>query len=252
MPDDCQADPRRIPDGSQTVSRPLPHRSHTAFTAPRPVPHRFQSAPSLAKTHSAVTLYAFIFLLFACFFTRLQPVPRSLPSALPHRSQTEPRAPPDRSRTAPDCSVGFRPVPDRSRTVPSMFAAPRPVPHRFHRFQTGPSPLLECSSSLRPVRHILQTAPRLIPDRFQTVPDRSQNQTAPHRSSTQKLALANSIQPMSMYLFAFGVFISPGGGVLLKTKDRRQKTGDQTSPLSAQTARKNPHTHTQPSSGNLR
>ena len=134
---------KRIPHGSQTVSRRLRDRSHTAFTAPRPVPHRFQSAPPLAKMLSAVAFYAFIFLLFACFFTRLQPVPRSLPSALPHRSQTEPRAPPDRSRTAPDCSVGFRPVPDRSRACPHRSqhvrhqTAQRPVPHRFHRSQTG-------------------------------------------------------------------------------------------------------------------
>ena len=56
---------------------------------------------------------------------------------------------------------------------------------------------------------------------------------------------------MTMHNSAFGVFISPGGGVLLKTKDRRQKTEDQTSPLSAETARKNPPPTPTPSSENL-
>ena len=54
---------------------------------------------------------------------------------------------------------------------------------------------------------------------------------------------------MTMHNSAFGVFISPGGGVLLKTKDRRQKTEDQTSPLSAETARKNPPPHRRPKTG---
>ena len=54
---------------------------------------------------------------------------------------------------------------------------------------------------------------------------------------------------MTMHNSAFGVFISPGGGVLFKTKDERRKTGRLRPPHSAETARKNPPTPP-PSSGN--
>ena len=125
---------------------------------------------------------------------------------VPDRSQTDPGGLPDGAQTGSQIAPRrvFKQIPRSSQTIPTRF---------LNGSETGlRRTSLKCRS---------QTGVRRRLTCFQTV-----------------LADRSKTGPKLRQSAAFGVFISPGGGFWLKTKDRRQKTEDKISLLSAQTARK--------------